>query len=265
MQHPDRTPRRATDEDEWRRQLTVGTAIRWKRRLRNRLPSNPRCKMCAAPFAGLGGAVMPLFGHARWPKNPKYCTGCFHALRSNHGGAEIECSLLFADVRGSTSLAEQMSARDFTGLMGRFFDTATSVLVDEGAIVDKFVGDQVIGVFIPAMATEAHAAHAVRAARRLLHETGHGRTSGPWLPIGIGVNAAVAYVGSVGQGMDAEMTAMGDAVNTTARLSSLAAAGEILVPLDAAAKADIQIEGLESRSLALKGKTEPVEVIVLTA
>jgi class 3 adenylate cyclase len=65
--------------------------------------------------------------------------------------------------------------------------------------------------------------------------------------------------------MDAEMTAMGDAVNTTARLSSLAAAGEILVPLDAAAKADIQIEGLESRSLALKGKTEPVEVIVLTA
>jgi hypothetical protein len=60
-------------------------------------------------------------------------------LRANHGGAEIECSLLFADVRGSTTLAERMSPSDFNRLMGRFFDAATSVLIDEGAMVDKFV------------------------------------------------------------------------------------------------------------------------------
>ena len=251
-------------EDEWRRQLTEGTAIRWKRRLRNRIPSNPRCKMCAAPFSGLGGLVMPFFGHGRWPKNPKYCTGCFHALRASHGGAEIECSLLFADVRGSTSLAEQMTPSEFTRLMGRFFDTATSVLIDEGAMVDKFVGDEVIGLFIPAMATESHAEHAVNAARRLLRETGHGRPEGPWLPIGIGVNTAVVYVGSVGQGMDTEMTAMGDAVNTTARLSSVSSAGEILVPVEAAAKAHVPTDGLERRSLELKGKMAPTEVFVLT-
>lgn len=255
--------RDAPHEELWRRQLTVGTDNRWKRRLRNRIPSNPRCKMCAAPFSGLGGLVMPFFGHARWPKNPKYCTGCFHALRSSHGGAEIECSLLFADVRGSTTLAEDMSPRDFTRLMGRFFDTATSILVDEGGMVDKFVGDEVIGLFIPALATGAHPAHAVNAARRLLRETGHGRQEGPWLPIGIGVNTAVAYVGSVGKGMDAEMTAMGDAVNTTARLSSAAAAGEILVPVEAAAKAGIPADGPERRSLQLKGKTRVTEVVVL--
>ena len=52
--------------------------------------------MCAAPFGGIGGLVMPLFGHARWPKNPKYCTGCYRQLRSSHGGAEIEVSILFA-------------------------------------------------------------------------------------------------------------------------------------------------------------------------
>jgi len=219
--------------------------------------------MCAAPFSGLGGLLMPFFGHGRWPKNPKYCTGCFQVLRENHGGAEIECSLLFADVRGSTSLAEQMSPIDFNRLMGRFFDAATSVLIDEGAMVDKFVGDEVIGLFIPAMATDAHAEHAVRAARRILHATGHDRPEGPWLPVGIGVNTDVAYVGSVGQGMDAEMTAMGDAVNTTARLSSVAAAGEILVPLDAAAKAGITLGSLERRSLNLKGKATSTEVIVL--
>ena len=250
-------------EAAWREQLTVGASIRWKRRVRNRIPSNPRCKMCAAPFAGIGGLVMPLFGHARWPKNPKYCSGCFRSLRENHGGAEIECSLLFADVRGSTPLAEQMSPSDFTRLMGRFFDIATTILVDEGAMVDKFVGDEVIGLFIPAMATAAHPEHAVRAARRLLFDTGHVRAEGPWLPIGVGVNTAVAYVGSVGQGMDSEMTAMGDAVNTTARLSSAAAAGEILVPVDAAAKAGLASDGLEHRSLQLKGKAESVDVVVV--
>ena len=254
---------RDAQEEMWRRALTEGTSIRWKRRVRNRIPSNPRCKMCAAPFAGPGGLVMPYFGHARWAKNPKYCTGCFQELRASHGGAEIECSLLFADVRGSTSLAEEMSPREFTRLMGRFFDTATSILVDEGAMVDKFVGDEVIGLFIPALATESHAEHAINAARRLLRETGHGRQERPWLPIGIGVNSAIAYVGSVGEGMDTEMTAMGDAVNTTARLSSAAAAGEILVPVEAAAKAGVLPNGLERRSLELKGKMKSTDVLVL--
>ena len=253
----------AAGEEQWRRQLTTPSAIRWKRRLRNRVPSSPRCKMCAAPFAGPGGVVMSFFGHARWPKNPKYCTGCFRTLREHHGGAEIECSLLFADVRGSTTLAERMSPSEFNRLMGRFFDTATAVLVDEGAFVDKFVGDEVIGVFIPAMTTEFHGVHAVRAARRLLHDTGHDAPQGPWLPVGIGVNTAVAYVGSVGHGMDAELTAMGDAVNTTARLSSVAAAGEILVPIEAARRAGVSTGGLERRSLELKGKTQPTDVVVM--
>ena len=206
---------------------------------------------------------MPLFGHARWAKNPKYCAGCYHSLRANHGGAEVECSLLFADVRGSTELAERMSASEFTLLMGRFFDVATAVLVDEGAIVDKFVGDEVIGIFIPAMATQQHGQHAVRSAQKLLRETGHGGSQAPWVPVGVGVNTGVAYVGSIGQGMDTEMTAMGDLVNTTARLSSAAGAGEILVPIPVAAGSGTVADGLERRTLNLKGKAEPVEVLVL--
>ena len=161
-------------------------------------------------------------------------------------------------------MAERMSASEFTALMGRFFDTATAILVDEGAMVDKFVGDEVIGLFIPALATESHAEHAIRAARRLLVATGHDRPEGPWLPVGIGVNSDVAYVGSVGQGLDTEMTAMGDAVNTTARLSSLAAAGEILIPIKAAEKGNVRSDGLEHRSLELKGKERPIDVLILT-
>ena len=81
--------------------------------------------------------------------------------------------------------------------------------------------------------------------------------------MGIGVNSDIAYVGSVGQGLDSEMTAMGDAVNVTARLSSLAGAGEVLIPEAAARKAGIRADGLERRSLQLKGKSGPTDVIVL--
>ncbi|OGO59251.1 MAG: hypothetical protein A2V85_09815 [Chloroflexi bacterium RBG_16_72_14] len=93
--------------------------------------------LCNAPFGGIGGLVMPLLGHGRWPKNPKYCAGCFGMLRANHGGAEVECSLLFADVRGSTPLAEQMSPRNFNRLMGRFYDVGFDVLIDCDAFVDN--------------------------------------------------------------------------------------------------------------------------------
>jgi adenylate cyclase len=207
--------------------------------------------------------LMRFVGHSRWAKNPKYCEGCFRMLSSNHGGAEVECSLLFADVRGSTTLAEHLSPREFNRLMGRFHDTATDVLVDHDAIVDKFVGDEIIGIFVPAMASPQHAARAVDAARTLLTATGFGTASGPWVPIGIGVNTGVAYVGSIGDSSDTEMTAMGDVVNVTARLSSVAAAGEVLVTTAAATAAGLPGD-LPRRSLQLKGKSSVTDVVVLT-
>lgn len=207
---------------------------------------------------------MRRIGHGRWSRNTKYCEGCFRLLRENHGGAEIECSLLFADVRGSTPLGERMSPKAVARLMGRFYDAATAVLVDRGAYVDKFVGDEVVGIFVPAMATEMHAAHAIDAARAVLQATGHEDRSGPWLPVGAGVNTGTAYVGAIGQGADTELGAIGDAVNTTARLASAAAAGEILVTTAAAASAGLETDKLERRSLPLKGKSEPTDVVVIT-
>jgi adenylate cyclase len=249
-------------EEQWRSLLVDQAPFLGRRRLHARIPSSPRCKLCAAPFSGPGGLVMRFMGHARWAKNPKYCTGCFRMLSSHHGGAEIDCSLLFADVRGSTTLAERTSPREFNRMMGRFFDTASEVLVDHDAIVDKFVGDEIIGIFVPSMASRQHAARAVDAARTLLTETGFGTSAGPWVPIGIGVNTGVAYVGSIGEGSETEMTAMGDVVNVTARLASVAAAGEILVTTAAATAADLPAD-LPRRSLDLKGKSQATEVVVV--
>ncbi|MFL5750983.1 MAG: adenylate/guanylate cyclase domain-containing protein [Chloroflexota bacterium] len=265
MTHTDEQPVNdlAPESEVWRR-LLLGTdpSVMKLRRRHRRIPSPPRCKMCAAPFGPPGGWVLRYFGHARWAKNPKYCEGCFRTLQANHGGAEVECSLLFADVRGSTSLAEAMRPAQFRALMGRFYDEAFATLIDFNAIVDKFVGDEVIGIFIPAYTGRQHARHAVDAARRLLEVTGHGQTDAPWIPIGIGVNSGVAFVGSVGQGPDTELTAMGDAVNVTARLAAAAHEGEVLVTAEAAAGAGDLVG--EHRALQLRGKSGLTDVVSLT-
>ena len=103
------------NEATWRA-LLLGTDPRMARtraRLKH-LPSEPRCKMCAAPFGGIGYPFMRPLGRHRWAKNPKYCRHCFNILSRMHGGAEIEASFLFADVRGSTTLASR-SARPSSG------------------------------------------------------------------------------------------------------------------------------------------------------
>jgi adenylate cyclase len=226
------------------------------------LPATPRCKLCAAPFSGAGGRAMRLIGKKPWPKNPKYCGWCLTDLNKHQGGAEIECTLLFADVRGSTSLGERMSATDFRSLMDRFYHVATDVLIDHDAFVDKFVGDEVIGMFIPMLTGERHAARAVEAGRALQAAVRLMDTPLP-IQIGAGIHTGVSFLGTVGTGDDLEFTALGDAVNTTARLASAAGAGEVLVSDAAAAAAGLDAAGLEHRQLDLKGKADKFAVVVL--
>jgi adenylate cyclase len=251
--------------DIWRSILT-GTNDRYAktRRLLRRIPSAPRCKMCAAPFGGPGAPIMRLVGRGPWNKNHHYCGVCFTVLQNLRGGAEIECSLLFADVRGSTHLAERMSPSTFRQLMARFYDTAADALVERDAIVDKFVGDEVVAIFIPALAGDAHAARAIASAQALMVATGNTGGDQPWLPLGAGVHTGIAFVGSVGEGRGAELTALGDVVNVAARLASSAAAGEILCTKAAAGAAALQTETLELRRLTLRGKSEPMDIVVLS-
>ena len=232
------------------------------RRLMSHIPSEPRCKMCTRPFGGPGGTVMSALGRGPWAKNAKYCNGCFRTLRQSHGGAEVECSLLFADVRGSTPLAETMRPREFNQLMGRFYDTATSVLIKYDAIVDAFVGDEVVAIFVPAMAGEHHGRRAMEGAIELLGSVGFGHGRLPFVPIGVGVNVGEAYVGAIGEGADTELRALGDDVNTAARLATAAGAGEILLPSLAAERIGLGQVSAERRSLELKGKSQPIEVMV---
>jgi adenylate cyclase len=256
-------PTERTVEEQWYQMLTEGEPInRHLYHLYGLLPSDPRCKMCAAPFRGLGGFIMHLLGRDQSKYNPRFCQPC---EKFDHpGGAEVVITMLFADVRGSTKLAEQMSALEFSRLINRFYTVATHVLVQTDALVDRLMGDEAIGLYIPGFAGPEHPRRAIEAAQDLLKLTGHRDPNGPWLPVGVGIHTGPAFVGVVGgEDSPADFTALGDNVNITARLASEAGPGEILISEAAYFATNLNFGDLEHRHLELKGKSEPIGVRVI--
>jgi adenylate cyclase len=157
-----------------------------------------------------------------------------------------------------------MSPLEFSRLINRFYNVATEALIHTDALIDKIIGDQVAAIFVPGIAGQGHASCALEAARKILYATGHDGPEDPWIPLGIGVHTGIAFVGSVGSGQGtSDITVLGDTANTTARLSSLAHRGEILVSRTAATAAGLAVNHLESRQLQLKGKNESVQVYVI--
>ncbi len=261
--------RDAMVENVWRTYLTTGETEleRRKRNFFRWLPGTPRCKNCYAPFQGAGSIVVKLvFGKQPSNLNPQLCNICEQFARQYQGGAEVELSLLFADVRGSTQLAETMSPLEFSKLINRFYNTATQVMVRSDALIDKIIGDQAAGMYVPGIAGPAHARRAQEAAQEILRATGHARPEGPWIPLGVGVHTGTAFVGSVGtQGGTSDITVLGDAANTAARLASSARSGEILVSDAAYTAASLDLCELDRRYLELKGKSQPILVHVVSA
>lgn len=233
-------------------------------RIFNVLPSDPRCIDCNAPFAGIGGSFTRIIGFDRSNLTPKLCNHCDRWMKKHEVGVEIDLTMLFADVRGSTSLAESMGIIEFRNLINRFYKATTDVLVESYAVIDKLIGDEVAAGYVPGLAGPDYTARAVEAAQELLRSTGHADPEGPWVPVGVGVHSGLAYIGTVGspEGMT-DITVLGDAANTASRLASQAGPGEVIVSEEAASLANLEVGTLERRVLELKGKTEPVTVSVL--
>jgi adenylate cyclase len=236
------------------------------RRVMRRIPHGPNCKMCAAPFEGPGGAVLKHFGFGRFPGNPSICGACIRDLNKlGVFGAEIEVSLLFADIRGSTGIAENLTPTEFRAFLDQFYRLSSAAILDHDGIVDKFVGDEVIGLFFIGISGAEHTAAAITAAQALLDAVGQADATdrGP-IPVGAAVHTGEAFVGSTGSaGAVNDFTALGDVVNTTARLAAEAAAGEVLVSIEAAAAAKLDSAGLEHRTLSVRGRSDAVHVVAL--
>jgi len=224
------------------------------------LPHDPRCKFCNTPFQGFGGMLARiLFRKQRSALNPRYCNLCEIASREFPGGAEVEMSILFIDIRGSTALSEKMSPTEFSQLINRFYSAATKEIIEEDGLVEKLAGDEVAAFWGAGFAGPEYVKRTIRVAQNLLRVMERQK-----IPVGIGVHAGIAYFGAMGtaEGLT-DISAKGDEVNTAARLASKAAQGEIVVSEQALKKAGIDGDPFESRRLELKGISEPVQVRVM--
>ena len=236
------------------------------RKFLRRLPSPPRCKLCAAPFEGAGGAVLRHLGFARYRGNPALCQNCIRQFtKSGIRGAEIPATLLFADIRGSTGIGERLTPQAFHDYLERFYRLGSKAILDHDGLVDKLVGDEVIGLFFGGVSGPDHARDAVEAATDLMATMSRsGATPQGPIPVGAAVHTGDAYVGPTGP-VDAveDFTALGDVVNTTARLASLAGPGELLVSRAAADAAGNVASDAERRTLEVRGREAAIDVVVL--
>jgi|SRR5579864_6892174 len=253
------------DDERWQRAL-LGTNpfMRAGHSFFGGLPSPPRCELCATPFKGPIALVLGLLGKRPFPKNPRYCSFCVNGVLSKKVGAEVEMSALFADVRGSTLMAEQLGPTRLHEAMDRFYRTGVETLVKGGAILDRFMGDQVVGYFVPGFAGPEYARRAIETGLAILRATGNVGAA-PWIPVGAGVHKGSAFIGTVGgtEGLY-ELTAIGEDVNIAARLAASAGSGELLCTEVAYGAAGLDLPG-DIRHLTLKGVTGQVTTRVLHA
>ena len=250
------------NQEEWMRFFERFGHARYRRGINmvSRLPSAPRCEACGSPYRGPGGALMRLVGKAPSRKNPRWCRLCFEMAPP--GGATLTIGVLFADVRGSTALAEQMSPTAFAQTLNRFYSDVTKVIVRHG-IVDKLIGDEVMGLYFPPLTAGGRYVDAmVSDARDLLRAVGYGTAEGSRLDIGVGLDLGPAFVGVIGEGDVRDFTALGDVVNTAARLQAAARAGQIVMSDDVATTAGV-MEG-EPVVLDVKGKADPIRARVIS-
>jgi class 3 adenylate cyclase/DNA-binding NarL/FixJ family response regulator len=177
---------------------------------------------------------------------------------------EVEVSVLFSDIRGFSTLAERLSARDGAAILGRHLSAMAEVVLAHSGMIDKFQGDGMMAVFGAPDPTPDHAERALRCAIAMQVRQSELNAEG-WsadvaeLRVGIGVNTGLVIAGTVGGGGRLEYTVVGDAVNVAQRLQSEAEGGEVVAAATTVTAApEIGCEPIGPR--VVKGREEPVEV-----
>ena len=220
------------------------------------LPSSPRCGICGAPFSGVGSKIVGPLGYRPSRKNPTVCSVCVE--NSPPGGMNQHVGVLFADLRGFTSLTEGANPQEVSVLLRRFYRVAEDVLFPD-AVIDKLIGDEVMAIYLPilrpSLDVEDVPALMLEHSRDLLRGVGYGSGSEPFVEMGIGIDVGEAFVGNIGERALYDFTAVGDVVNTASRLQGQAKGGEIVISERVASGLPEPVG--EPVELTLKGKSRP--------
>ena len=181
------------------------------------------------------------------------------------GGVNQEVTVMFADIRGFTTMSEEMEPGRVVEILNEYFTRVTDVIFDNGGTLDKYIGDAVMAVFGAPISKGNDAAAAVNSAiqiQRLLVELNRDAAAREWpeLRVGIGINTGSAIAGNIGSPRRLDYTVVGDAVNTAQRLMTNAAGGQILISESTARKMGKTFDLERLPELKVKGRSEAVPV-----
>jgi class 3 adenylate cyclase len=233
------------------------------------------CKGCweqmhmPVPIRGLASAPFRAFGIRPSRMNPNTCTICelmfTKVMRARK--ITIDATIMFADLRGYTSLSQSQSADAVSGLLDAFYDECANAIWEHDGLLNKTIGDAIMAVFNFPLRREGHARNAVLAARDIQknwHEMratlaqAHGLTADQ-LGIGIGIHTGELSFGEFGHS-HRDLTAIGTVVNTASRAQSVAEAGQILVTKAVFDRTQPDLKGSQSKAFQLKGFDTPIEL-----
>jgi adenylate cyclase len=181
------------------------------------------------------------------------------------GGESLRVTVLFSDIRGFTSISEKMDPQQLVGLLNEYFTEMVNIVMDEGGVVDKYIGDAIMAVFGAPVSKPGDAVNAVRAAvrmRRALRDLNERLASRglPPLKTGIGIHTGEVVAGNIGSERRMEYTVIGDAVNLASRLESNTKelGVNVLISQDTYEVTKSAVETRAVREIVVKGRKQPV-------
>jgi adenylate cyclase len=233
--------------------------------LHTKLPREPRCRMCLVPFKGIGGWFMRRKGKTQNSRNPNYCSACDKFMEAFPGGAEVEMSLLYVDIRQSTQYAANNTPENVSERINTFLDQATRTITQHDGFVMAFYGDCVVASWPPGFSGDDHAQKAQRAAIELVTNKQMVDGSGNPIPVGVGVHTGNVFIGTVSamQGSFRDVSIFGSSVNLTARLASQAEPNQALASAENIQASGKALDSFSSQQVELKGFEEPVNIYSL--
>jgi class 3 adenylate cyclase len=239
------------------------------------------CKGCwqqmrvPVPLRGVLSLPFRMFGIRPSRMNPNTCTVCelmfTKVMRARKVG--VDATILFADLRGYTSLSQVLSQDEMSGLLDAFYDECARAIWECDGLLNKTIGDAVMAVFNFPIRREDHIRQAVAAARTIEQRWSEKRKrfleelelDSAQLGVGIGIHSGELSFGEFGRSHK-DLTAIGTVVNTASRAQSVAEAGQILVTQVVYESMPANLRGNDApRDYDLKGFDRPVRLFAVDA
>lgn len=179
-------------------------------------------------------------------------------MKVNMAGQNAEVSVLFADIRGFTTMSGHMPPEEVVRFLNAFFGEAVDAVERNGGVVDKFIGDCVMALWGAVDQREDGARKCVAAALEMVERAKRITVAGQPLEVGVGINTGPAVVGAIGAARRLDYTAIGATVNLAARLCGIAQTGQVLVTSDTLMRAGPGVIHEASEAVILKGIDVPI-------